>query len=1059
MFDASRALEPAFQEQPSSFFWQSIVANYAVDEETYLRKLIVLAQSDVAEQKTVAETASDLIRKVREQDDSVHMIDALLQEYSLDTEEGILLMCLTEALMRIPDKHTADALIRDKMTEADWNRHVGRSDSTLVNASTWGLLLTGRVVRMDQKLDGSPSRIWRRLVKRSGEPVIRSAMNQAMTIMGRQFVLGRNIDEALDNSASYRKKGYAYSFDMLGEAAMTSEDATRHFNDYREAIAAVGQQAAGPGAGLPPSISVKLSALHPRFDASQEKRVLDELHPTLCELVGFARERGVAITLDAEEMDRLELSLKLFEGLFQSPVARGWSGLGLAVQAYSKRALPVLCWLNKLAREQGDEIPVRLVKGAYWDNEIKHAQQLGIESYPVFTRKESTDTSYLACLRFLLSDYTKGALYPQLASHNAHTVASVLAIAQHKTRRIELQRLHGMGDALYDSVMKERDIPVRIYAPVGGHKELLPYLIRRLLENGANSSFVHRLVDAATPVDALVQDPVQELQKYPALANDRIPLPRAIYGNERVNAAGWNIRVAAHREPMLGELDQWQGHFWRAGPIIMGETRCQSMGQKRASPADPSRMIGEVFPADLQQAEVALNAAYRGAVQWSDVAVEERVGCLLKFATLIEEHAAEFIALCCQETGKSLQDGIDEVRQAADLCRYYANQGRSRFSHSVAMPGPTGETNELYLQGRGVFLCISPMSSPLSVFCGQVMAALVAGNPVIAKPAQQAALTAHRAVELMLEAGIPSDVLQLLPGDGSALGSSLIPDPRIVGVAFTGSAKVARLINRTLAEREDAMAPLIAEAGGQNAMIVDSSALPEQVVRDVLKSAFSGAGQRRSSLRLLYLQQDVADGIEKLLAGAMEQLSVGDPTRPDTDVGPVPDSPARSGLQQHLESLAKNARLIGRAPMSDTADGGFFVSPSAWEIKSLKYLKNVYFAPILYVIRYHADSLDTVIDDINSLGCGLTLGIHSRSESTAAYIERRVKAGNTYINRDQLGAVPGVQPFGGQGLTGTGPKSGGPNYLLRFAAERTRTINTTALGGNASLLSLGIERV
>lgn len=1059
MFDASRALEPAFQEQPSAFFWQSIVANYAVDEDAYLRKLIVLAQSDVAEQKAAAETASDLIRKVRQQDDSTHMIDALLQEYSLDTEEGILLMCLTEALMRIPDKYTADALIRDKMTEADWNRHVGRSDSTLVNASTWGLLLTGRVVRMDQQLDGSPATIWRRLVKRSGEPVIRRAMNQAMAIMGRQFVLGRNIAEALDNAASYRKKGYTYSFDMLGEAAMTAEGAVSHFRHYREAIAAVGQQSWSAGSSLPLSISIKLSALHPRYDALQEDRVLRELYPTLCDLVGFARERGVAITLDAEEMDRLELSLKLFERVFRAPVAQGWNGLGLAVQAYSKRALPVLCWLNRLAKEQGDEIPVRLVKGAYWDNEIKHAQQLGIDHYPVFTRKESTDTSFLACLRFLLSDYTKGALYPQLASHNAHTLASVLVIARHKTRRIELQRLHGMGDALYGSIMKDDDVPVRIYAPVGGHKELLPYLIRRLLENGANSSFVHRLVDAATPVDSLVQDPVQELQKYTSLPNDRIPAPPELYGSERLSARGWNLRVAAYCDPFLGQLASWLDHTWQAGPVIMGETRLEGEAVTIAAPTGASQSVGEVHWADPSQVDMAVRVAKEGFSGWSDQPIAERADCLLRLAELIEAHIAELVALCSKETGKSIRDGIEDGRAAVDLCRYYASQGRARFDHAMAMPGPTGETNELYMTGRGVFLCISPKSSPMSVFTGQVVAALVAGNSVIAKPAEQAGLIACRMVGLMLEAGIPGNVIQLLPGDGPAIGGRLIPDPGISGVAFTGSRQVARLINRSLAERDGEMVPLIAEMGGQNAMIVDSSALPEQVVRDVLRSAFSDAGQHCGALRLLYLQQDVAESTERLLAGAMSQLTLGNPAHLDTDVGPVADAAARSELEQYLGSLEQDARLIGRAPMPEGIEGGYFVPPSAWEIKSVKYLKNECFGPILHVIRYDANRLDDVIDEINGLGYGLTLGIHSRSESTAAYVEKRVNVGNTYVNRDQLGAVAGVQPFGGLGMSGTGPKSGGPNYLLRFAAERTRTINTTALGGNASLLSLGIEKV
>ncbi|HET8802555.1 MAG TPA: bifunctional proline dehydrogenase/L-glutamate gamma-semialdehyde dehydrogenase PutA [Marinobacter sp.] len=1059
MFNASKVLEPAFQEQSRSFFWQSITANFVVDETAYLQELIPLAQSDAAEHRDVTEIATGLIRQVREQDDAVHMIDALLQEYSLDTQEGILLMCLAEALMRIPDKQTADALIQDKMSVADWQKHVGRSESTLVNASTWGLLLTGRVVRMDKRLDGSPSSVWRRLVKRSGEPVIRSAMYRAMAIMGKQFVLGRDINEALKNARDYRELGYTYSFDMLGEAAMTGDDASRYLKEYLYAIDAVGDDT-HPGNGAPrPSISIKLSALHPRYETAQQARVLTELYQTVCELVAFARERNVSITIDAEEMDRLELSLRLFEKVFQSGAARGWGGFGLVMQAYSKRALPALCWLTKLAKEQGDEIPVRLVKGAYWDTEIKACQQLGLESYPVFTRKEATDTSYLACLRFLLSDYTEGALYPQLASHNAHTVASVMVMAKNKGRRVEFQRLHGMGDALYNGILKDHDIPVRIYAPVGAHKDLLPYLVRRLLENGANSSFVHRLVDAATLIDDLVQNPVQELQKYEALPNDRIPSPPGIYGGERRNSKGRALYAEAQLEPLLSRVGQWQGTVWHAGPVVNGARRSDGDRVAVHMPHDHSRTIGSVVWASESHAEDALAAATAGFAAWSARPVRERAGCLEAFADLLEQHMEEFMALCSLEAGKTLQDGIDEVREAVDFCRYYAIQGRARFGDAIALPGPTGESNELYMAGRGVFLCISPWNFPLAIFTGQVVAALVAGNTVIAKPAEQTSLIAHRAVELMLDAGFPPDVIQLLPGDGATLGGKLTPDPRIAGIAFTGSTQVAQLLNRTLALRKGAIVPLIAETGGQNAMIVDSSALPEQVVRDVLQSAFASAGQRCSALRVLYIQNEVADRIETLLAGAMEQLSVGDPGLLSTDVGPVVDRAAKNALQQHLDHLDTYARFIARTPLPATCSSGCFIAPTAYGIHRMSELDSEHFGPVLHVVRYSASALDEVIDEINGCGYGLTLGIHSRSESTAAYIEQSVKVGNCYINRNQIGAVVGAQPFGGQGLSGTGPKAGGPHYLLRFATERTRTINTTAVGGNASLLSLGIEKV
>lgn len=1059
MFNASRVLEPAFQEQPKSFFWQGIIANYAVDEASYLNELIPLAQSDAAEHRDITETATRLIRRVRDQDDSVHMIDALLQEYSLDTQEGILLMCLAEALMRIPDKYTADALIQDKLSDADWKKHVGRSGSTLVNASTWGLLLTGRVVRLDKRLDGSPSSIWRRLVKRSGEPVIRSAMYQAMAIMGKQFVLGRDISEALKNAREYRDLGYTYSFDMLGEAAMTGDDAARYLKDYLDAIRYVGNDTYPDSKTPPPSISVKLSALHPRYEMPQEERVLQELYATLTDLLSVARENSVAITIDAEEMDRLELSLKLFEKVFSSPAVRGWGGFGLVIQAYSKRALPVLCWLTKLAREQGDEIPVRLVKGAYWDTEIKICQQLGLESYPVFTRKEATDTSYLACLRFLLSDYTEGALYPQLASHNAHTVAAVLAMATNKRRRIEFQRLHGMGDALYNSILEQSDIPVRIYAPVGAHKDLLPYLVRRLLENGANSSFVHRLVDAATPIEELVQNPVHELQKYDSLANDRIPAPPRIYGDERRNSRGVNTHVASDLDPLLNHLAQWSEAGWEASPVIGGEKRREGNPREITAPYDTTCPVGLVYWSTEAQAAEALETAAEGFPGWRDRPVEDRARCLEKYADLLESHMEELMAICCREAGKTMQDGIDEVREAVDFCRYYAIQGRARFRDAMALPGPTGESNELYMEGRGVFLCISPWNFPLAIFTGQIMAALVAGNAVIAKPAEQASLVAGRAIELMLEAGFPPEVIQLLPGDGATIGGKLTPDPRIAGVAFTGSTQVAHVLNRALAQRDGAIVPLIAETGGQNAMIVDSSALPEQVIRDVIQSAFASAGQRCSALRVLYIQKDVAERMETLLAGAMRELSVGNPELHSTDVGPVIDEEARASLRSHLTELDKGARFIARTPLPDSCQSGHFVAPSAYGIASINELKNEHFGPIVHVVRYTAEQLDHVIDEINNAGYGLTLGIHSRSEATAAYIEQRVKVGNTYVNRNQIGAVVGVQPFGGRGLSGTGPKAGGPHYLLRFATERTRTINTTAVGGNASLLSLGIEKV
>lgn len=1059
MFQASRVLEPAFQEQPRSFFWQGITANHAVDEALYLKELIPLAESDAAEHLAVTEMATDLIQSARARDDAIHMIDALLQEYSLDTQEGILLMCLAEALMRIPDRETADALIQDKLSIADWNKHVGRSESALVNASTWGLLLTGRVVRLDKDLDGSPGAIWKRLIKSSGETVIRKAMYRTMAIMGQQFVLGQDIDEALANARDYFQKGYTYSFDMLGESAITADVAERYLREYRRAIDAVSRCDSALALRALPSVSVKLSALHPRFETSQEQRVMTELYRSLSDLVLYARERNVGITLDAEEMDRLELSLRLFENVFQSDVARGWGQFGLVVQAYSKRALPVLCWLNRLAKDQGDRIPVRLVKGAYWDTEIKICQQRGLEAYPVFTRKEATDTSYLACLRFLLSGYTCGSLYPQVASHNALTVASAMVMAERQGRELEFQRLHGMGVALYNSVLEAGDVPVRIYAPVGAHKDLLPYLVRRLLENGANSSFVHRLVDARTPIEALVQNPVQGLFSYDSLVNDRLAAPADIYGPQRRNASGVNLNASVGREQLLEELRHWQNHSWSAAPLVNGESCSSDEVLPVYSPSESLRVVGHISGANAKHAQEALKVASSGVWAWTRLPVSERSGCLERFARLMEQNLPELVALCCYETGKTIPEGVDEVRSAVDHCRYYAVQARALFGDPIAMPGITGENNELYLEARGVFLCISPWHCPLAVFSGQVAAALVAGNSVLAKPAKQATLIAYRAVQLMLEAGIPANVIQLLPGDGSKLASVLIPDPRIAGIAFTGSNHVAREINRTLAGRPGPIVPFMAATGGKNAMIVDSSAVPEQVVKDVVRSAFTGAGQGCSALKVLYLQEDIGDQVEELLSGAIAQLSVGDPECLSTDVGPMIDGQAKENFQSSFGGLEGWGRLIARGNTPVAGKQGNFVAPVVYAIDSILEINGEVSGPVLHVIRYPAEGLQEVVDEINQTGFGLTLGIHSRSESMAAWIEQRVRAGNCYINRDQIGAVAGAQPFGGLGLSGTGPKAGGPHYLLRFCVERTRTVNTAAAGGNASLLSLGIERI
>ena len=1051
MFEASHAFTPGFLQQSPEQLWSHISPHYAVDESLWLKELLEQAENSVALNLEITTRATRLIEQVRGSDDAMHMIDALLLQYSLDTREGVLLMCLAEALMRIPDSETADALIRDKLSVAEWDRHLSQSDSLLVNASTWGLMITGKVVTLDLKEDGTPANIINRLVNKMGEPVIRQAVNQAMKIMGRHFVLGRTISEAMKNARKPRQQGYNYSFDMLGEAALTAEDAARYHQEYLKAIEEVGHE---PQSGADrPSISIKLSALHPRYEEAQRERVLDELYQSVLELVTAARAHNVALTMDAEEQDRHELFLQLFEKVYRSAACRGWGQYGLVVQAYSKRALPSLCWLYALAREQGDRIPIRLVKGAYWDSEIKLSQQNGYSGYPVYTRKEATDVSYLVCARFLLEEQVQGCLLPQFASHNAHTIASILSMS-HEQNRLEFQRLHGMGDALYKLVLEQDHQPVRIYAPVGNHKELLPYLVRRLLENGANSSFVHRLVDAKTPVKELVHHPADLLKSHQSLANDLIPLPEDIFGDVRKNSGGINTDVESVRQPFESAVSGFMSRQWCKGPLVNGEVVETAVWSDLYCPYQNSRVTGRMYWSSEKEVEQALASAAKAFPRWNHTPVQDRADVLNRLADLLEQNRSELVALCHREAGKTIHDAIDEIREAVDFCRYYACQGLEQFASPVVMPGPTGESNELTLSGRGVFLCISPWNFPLAIFLGQITAALVAGNTVIAKPAEQTSVIAVRAIELMLEAGVPRDVIHVLTGTGVDLGKRLVSDECIAGVAFTGSTETAKVINRTLADRNGAIVPLIAETGGQNAMVVDSTVLPEQVVTDVIKSAFGSAGQRCSALRVLYLQEDIAEKVIDLLHGAMNELTLGNPSLRSTDLGPVIDGAAQERLLGHIERMKKEARLVAESHLPEGLSG-YFVAPVAFEIEHISQLEKEHFGPILHIVRYKASELDRVIDEINSTGFGLTLGIHSRNELTSRQIESGVNAGNIYVNRNQIGAEVGVQPFGGQGLSGTGPKAGGPFYLQRFATERVLTINTTAVGGNATLLSLG----
>ncbi len=978
-------------------------------------------------------------------------LDALLHEYALSSPEGVALMCLAEALLRIPDAGTVDRLIRDKLAPADWARHLGHSASLLVNASTWALMLTGRLVG-EAETHGDLAQALRRLLARSGEPVVRQAVTAAIRILARQFVMGRTIAEALERAKPAERQGYRHSYDMLGEAARDAAGAERYFAAYEAAIAAIGA-AAGKRRDIAaaPGISVKLSALHPRYEESQRERVIGELGPRLGALARRAKAAGVGFTIDAEESDRLELSLDLLEALALDPELSGWNGLGLAVQAYQKRALPLIDWLAALARRGRRRLMLRLVKGAYWDSEIKRSQERGLDFYPVFTRKLATDVSYLACTRRLLA--APDAFYPQFATHNAHTLAAVLELAGER-RDYEFQRLHGMGEALYEQVVgKDRlDRPCRVYAPVGSHEDLLAYLVRRLLENGANTSFVNRLVDERAPIEEIVADPVARLARLPQKPHPRIPLPADLYGPSRRNSRGIDFSdrsaLAQLAEEMTVAVEPWH-----AAPIIGGSERA-SPARPVLDPADRRREIGTVAEASAGQLQEALAHAAAAAPGWDAVSADRRAACLERAAELMEAGRVGLLALIVREGGRTIPDALAELREAVDYCRYYAERARAEFAAPQALPGPTGERNTLQLHGRGVFACIAPWNFPLAIFTGQIVAALAAGNAVIAKPAEQTPLVAAAAVRLLHEAGIPGDVLSLLPGDGVAVGAPLVADPRVAGVAFTGSTETARAINLALAARPGPIVPLIAETGGQNALIADSSALPEQLVTDVLASAFNSAGQRCSALRVLFLQEDVAPRTLDLLAGAMRELAIGDPGLLATDVGPVIDGEARAALERHAATMARHGRLICALDLPPGTEHGSFFAPRAFEIDRLDLLQGEVFGPILHVIRWRGDALDRVLDAVAAAGYGLTLGVHSRIDETVAHIHRRLAVGNTYVNRNMIGAVVGVQPFGGEGLSGTGPKAGGPHYLQRFAVERTLSIDTTASGGNASLMSL-----
>jgi RHH-type proline utilization regulon transcriptional repressor/proline dehydrogenase/delta 1-pyrroline-5-carboxylate dehydrogenase len=1034
---------------------QAINAEFLADEESVVRRLADAARLGDADSAEVQGTAGRLVRAVRSAPAAKTGLDAFLRQYDLSSQEGVILMCLAEALLRIPDDETADRLIADKLRAGDWASHLGDSQSLFVNASTWGLMLTGRIIRLDAGDVAAPQGAISRVVGRIGEPVVRTAMRQAMRIMGHQFVMGRTIAEALDNSLQGGNRRYRYTFDMLGEAALTRADADRYFDAYGSAINAL-RARAGEYADEEsrPSISVKLSALHPRFERANRRRVLAELSPPLVELCAAARDAGIALTLDAEESERLELTLELLEALCRSPRLQGWAGFGLAVQAYQKRAPAVLRQLIGLAKETRRKLNVRLVKGAYWDAEIKRAQERGLPGFPVFTRKSNTDVSYLACAKLMLEQAAEH-LYPQFATHNAHTVAAVWHLAKRQGRTFEFQRLHGMGEALYAEVTNPRGlgIPCRVYAPVGEHEDLLPYLVRRLLENGANTSFVNRIVNENEPVESIVADPVRTVDACPQAAHPRIPAPVDVYQPERRNSIGLNLADGVVLRELADRMHRVSRRPWVAAPIISGRER-DGRPETVRNPAHAGEIVGTVHAASAAQVDEAIGLASSAQPAWDARGPEARAAALDCAADLFEQNLHELVAMCVREAGKTVPDSVAEVREAVDFLRYYAARSRRDFGQPVRMPGPTGESNELTLHGRGVFVCISPWNFPLAIFTGQVAAALAAGNAVVVKPAEQTPLVAAQAVRLLLQAGIPGDVLHFLPGDGAVVGARAVSSPRVAGVAFTGSTETAHLIHRSLAGRDGPIPVLIAETGGQNAMIADSSALPEQVVLDAVQSAFNSAGQRCSALRVLCVQEDIAPRVKRLLAGSMNELVIGDPAMLATDVGPVIDAAARDALERHARGIRQGARWQHRCELAEATRAGTFVAPLAVEIDSLGVLEREVFGPILHLLTYRARDLDALVDSINATGYGLTFGIHSRIDSTVRRVASRVTAGNVYVNRNMIGAVVGTQPFGGCGLSGTGPKAGGPHYLHRFAHERTVTINTAAVGGNASLLAM-----
>jgi RHH-type proline utilization regulon transcriptional repressor/proline dehydrogenase/delta 1-pyrroline-5-carboxylate dehydrogenase len=1000
-------------------------------EAASIDRLLTADRRTPAQIAQAQQQASELIEACRANRSQRSLLDAFLDQFGLSTEEGVALMCLAESIVRIPDQETADALIVDKIGSGErWREHLGESDSMLVNASTWALMLTGEVVDLGRPVKGNFGGWLGGLVNRMGEPVIRQSLRYAMKLLGNEFVFATSAREAVASA----EDGALYSFDMLGEAARTSADAEAYQQAYLRALDALKPNTPVTDCLNHSGISVKLSALYPRYETLHESAVHAHLYPKLLALAERAAADNLQLTIDAEEANRLDLSLDLLARLMAEPTLARWQGLGLALQAYGKRALPVIDYLAALARQHDRCLIVRLVKGAYWDTEIKHAQQLGLDAYPVFTTKPATDLSYIACAQRLLE--SPDAFYAQFATHNAFTLANILQLGQNQ--RFELQRLHGMGDLLYETAGEKIPglPPVRTYAPVGPHKHLMAYLIRRLLENGANSSFVNRFLDDEVPVDRLVRNTRNLVIEQPTA----LPLPAELFGESRANSRGVELNDPLHGAAVASGIDAWAEHSWGDGDRAV------------RNPARPDDLVGHVTWDEGEAVSQYFAAAQAAQPSW-DTLDAGRAAILRRAADLLEQHNDELLTLLIREAGKTWQDAVDEIREAVDFLRYYAQQCEAHFGQPQLLPGPTGERNTLRLHGRGVWACISPWNFPLAIFLGQVSAALAAGNAVLAKPAEQTPLIASRAVALLREAGVPQDVLQLVQGDG-AVGAALIALPGLEGVAFTGSTQVAKLIARTLADKDGPIVPLIAETGGQNAMIVDSTAMFEQVTDDVIRSAFGSAGQRCSALRVLCLQDDIADELLPMIGGAMALLRVGDPLDGATDVGPIIDAEALARLQAH--SIAFAAEEQHRTPLPEAGElaaGGHFFAPRLLEIDGISALSEEQFGPILHVVRYRASELNDLLADLSATGYGLTLGIHSRNTAFVDQVYAQTRAGNVYVNRNMTGAVVGVQPFGGTGLSGSGPKAGGPHYLLRFATERTLSDNVAAIGGNLDLLT------